>query len=121
MSNPDMPPQNLPASGRSIVSRKAAWMLVIIMTALLALALIAVVWGFFHQASLLMEGGTERKSPGGFEASALPIQLPPGSKILSSETAAGRLVLHIQTPQDEEIRIIDLSSGKLVQTIKTAK
>jgi hypothetical protein len=91
--------------------RRAAWILVIIMTALLALALIAVVWGFIRQGRLLLQG---RAQPA---ASAL--SLPPGARILSSSTEAGRLVLRLQTPQGEEIRIIDLASGRPVQTIKT--
>lgn len=91
--------------------RRAAWILVIIMTALLALALIAVVWGFIRQGRLLLQG---RAQPA---ASAL--SLPSGARIVSSSTEAGRLVLRLQTPQGEEIRIIDLASGRLVQTIKT--
>ncbi len=102
------PPNDRPAL------RRAAWILVIIMTALLALALIAVVWGFIRQGRLLLQGRDAREQPA---ASALA--LPPGAKILSSSTEAGRLVLRLQTPQGEEIRIIDLASGKPVQTIKT--
>jgi len=89
-------------------------MLVIIMTALLALALIAVVWGFIRQGRLLLESRAAREQP-----AAGALSLPPGAKIVSSSTEAGRLVLRLQTREGEEIRIIDLASGRLVQTIKT--
>jgi len=110
VSIPDMPPQtDRPAA------RRAAWILVIIMTALLALALIAVVWGFIRQGRILLVRRAAREQP-----AANALALPPGAKIVSSSTEAGRLVLRLQTPQGEEIRIIDLASGKLVQTIKTS-
>jgi hypothetical protein len=110
----DMPPQVSITEDRPVL-RRVAWILVIIMTALLALALIGVVWGFIRQGRILMEGRAARQAPpvpGG-------IALPPGAKIISSSTDAGRLVLRLQTPAGEEIRIIDLASGKPVQTIKT--
>ena len=99
-----MPPNDRPAL------RRAAWILVIIMTALLALALIAVVWGFIREGRLLIEGRA---------GAAGVLALPPGAKIVSSGTEGGRLVLRLQTREGEEVRIIDLASGKLVQTIKT--
>ena len=107
MSNPDLPP---PPTGYP-ASLRAAWILVIIMTALLALALIAVVWGFIRQGRILME----RRAP----AAASAMTLPAGAKIVSSSTEGGRLVLQLQTREGEEIRIIDIGTGKLVQTIKT--
>lgn len=107
-----MPPQNLVPSP---TLRRVAWGLVISMTLLLALALIAVVWGFLHQGSLYLKS---REQPAPVAGGMV---LPPGTTILSSSSAGGRLVLRLRTPQGEEIRIIDLASGKLVQTIKTAK
>ena len=83
------------------------------MSVLLALALIAVVLGFIHQTQKLLAGRTTPQAP------AQGLVLPPGAKIVSSSTEAGRLVLQLQTPQGEEVRIIDLGTGKLVQTIKT--
>ena len=91
------------------------------MTVLLALALIAVVWGFIRQGRILMRHRAVSEQP----AATTPapgggIVLPPGSKILSSSTEAGRLVLRLQTRTGEEVRIIDLRDGRLVQTIKTS-
>ena len=69
------------------------------MTMLLALALIAVVWGFIRQGRIMMQ---QRAAPGQPAATAAApaagggIVLPPGAKILSSSTEAGRLVLRLQ-------------------------
>ena len=115
LSNSDMPPQNPP----SPILRRAVWGLVIIMTVLLALALIAVVWGFIRQGRILLEHRTAERPAAAAPAEAGGIALPPGAKIISSSTEAGRLVLRLETPQGEEIRIIDLGTGRLVQTIKT--
>lgn len=116
MSKSDMPPQDLSVSDRP-ANYRAARVLVIIMSVLLALAFVGVVWGFIRQGRILMEGRAAQP------VAAVPatggIVLPPGAKIVSSSTAAGRLVLELQTPQGQEVRIIDLASGKLVQTIKT--
>jgi hypothetical protein len=112
-----MPPQN----PHRPALRRTAWVLVIIMTVLLALALIAVVWGFIRQGRILMQHRAASEQP----AATTPapgggIALPPGAKILSSSTDAGRLVLRLQTRTGEEVRIIDLRDGRLVQTIKTS-
>ena len=87
------------------------------MTVLLVLAFVAVVWGFLRQGRILLDG--RQQAPAA--AAGGGISLPPGARILSSSTDAGRLVLHLATPAGEEIEIIDLSSGRLVQTIKTQK
>lgn len=87
------------------------------MTALLALALIGVVLGFFRQSRILMEHRAAQ--PVASVPATGGIVLPPGAKIVSSSTEAGRLVLQLQTPQGAEVRIIDLGTGKQVQIIKT--
>jgi hypothetical protein len=97
--------------------RRAAWVLVIIMTALLALALIAVVWGFVRQSRILVE--RRAAQPAAAAPATGGMVLPPGAKIVSSSTDAGRLVLQLQTPQGQEVRIIDLATGKQVAAIKT--
>jgi len=92
--------------------------LVIIMSVLLALAFVGVVWGFIRQGRILMQGRAAQPAAATAPSTA-GIVLPPGAKIVSSSTEAGRLVLRLATPQGEEVRIIDLGTGKLVQTIKT--
>jgi len=109
-----MPPEVSTLPDRP-ASYRVARVLVIIMSVLLALAFVGVVWGFIRQGRILMEGRAAKPA-----AAEGGIALPPGAKILSSSTEAGRLVLRLQTPSGEEVRIIDLASGKLVQTIKTS-
>jgi hypothetical protein len=93
-------------------------MLVIIMSALLVLALIAVVWGMVRQTRILLGG---RQTAPAAAGTAARIVLAPGARIVSAQTEAGRLVLHLTTPAGEEVEIIDLASGKLIQQIKTPK
>jgi hypothetical protein len=113
-----MPPE-VSASPDRPANYGAARVLVIIMSVLVALAFVAVVWGFIRQSRILMESrATAAAQPVSAPAQG-GIVLPPGAKIVSSSTDAGRLVLRLQTPQGEEVRIIDLASGRQVQTIKT--
>jgi hypothetical protein len=89
---------------------KAAKLAVIILSALIILALIALVAG----AILKFQGGgrTLATPPGG------KFILPAGAKILSSDSQPGRLILHVQTGAGEEIDILDTSDGHLVNQIK---
>ena len=103
--------------------RRTAWILVISMSVLLALAFLGVVWGFMRQGRAMMEG---RPQP----AAQLPVArtgdalamltLAPGVRIVSAQTSNGRLVLHLTGPTGDEVQVMDLSSGQLVQQIKTA-
>jgi hypothetical protein len=103
-------------------SRRTAWVLVIIMSTLLVLALLGTVWGFVRQAHILI---TARATTGA-HATAAPaeaaatITLAPGSRIVSASTDAGKLVLHVATPTGGEVEIIDLATGKRTGQIKTA-
>ncbi len=104
-------------------NRRTAWILVIIMSALLVLALLGTIWGFMRQASILMgTKATENAQPAA-AASALPsavITLAPGARIVSATTEAGKLVLHVETPSGGEVEIIDLATGKQTGRVKTA-
>lgn len=104
-------------------SRRTAWVIVIIMSALFVLALLGVIWGFVRQSRVLMAARAEKAAaqvpagpPGG---AAAVITLAPGSRILSASTDAGRLVLHVATPSGGEVEIIDLVTGKLTAQVKT--
>lgn len=46
--------------------------------------------------------------------------LPPGAKILGTESQPGRLILHLRGPAGDEIAIVDTANGKLVSLIKTS-
>jgi hypothetical protein len=102
-------------------SRRTAWVIVIIMSTLLVLALLGTVWGFVRQAHILIAArataGAHATAPA--EAAAT-ITLAPGSRIVSASTDAGKLVLHVATPTGGEVEIIDLATGKRTGQIKTA-
>ena len=78
------------------------------------LGVIAVAIGFVRQYRLY------RAHQAGPSAAA-GVQLAPGAHILSATTDAGKLVLHVQTPQGAEVDIVDLASGKLVSRVKESK
>ncbi len=104
--------------------RRVAWILVISMSVLMALAFLGVVWGFMRQSRAMMDAKQAT-------ATALPAATPtgnalatltlaPGVRIVSAQTGNGRLVLHLTGPAGDEVQVIDLSTGALSQQIKTA-
>lgn len=113
-----MPSQDLPPQARP--GLRAAWVLVIIMSALLIVALLAVVWGFMRQAQVLL-AARHASEPAAASNPGATVVLQPGAHIVSAQTDAGRLVLRVVTPTGEEVEIIDLATGKLIQQIKTQK
>ena len=103
--------------------RRTAWILVITMSVLMALAFLGVVWGFMRQGRVMMEGRQEAAAtlPAARTGDALAtLTLAPGVRIVSAQTGNGRLVLHLTGPTGDEVQVIDLSSGQLSQQIKTA-
>lgn len=102
-------------------SRRTAWVIVIIMSTLLVLALLATIWGFVRQAHIFMSARAARVQPiaaAPADAAAV-ITLAPGARIVSAGTDAGKLVLHLATPTGGEVEIIDLATGKRTGQIKT--
>ena len=75
---------------------------------LLGLAVIALAAGFVRQYRLHQ---ADQNGP-------VSLQLAPGAHIVSANIEAGRLVLHVQTPQGGEVEIIDPASGKLLSQTK---
>ncbi len=100
-------------------SRRIAWIVVISMTVLVLLAIVAVVWGFVRQYRL-MAAAHPAVSVGAPDGAAAELMLAPGARILSASTAAGKLVLHVATPQGSEVDIIDLATTKLTGRVRTA-
>ena len=95
-------------------------MLVIIMTALLVLALSAVVWGFVKQARIFMAAKTGHAAANpAMAGAAATVTLVPGARIISASTDSGKLVVHVSTPSGGEVDIIDLATGKLTAQVKT--
>jgi hypothetical protein len=84
---------------------------VIILSALLVLALIALAAGMMRQYRLYRSGQPAATS-------AASVTLAPGSRIVSASTESGKLVLHVQTPRGGEVEIFDLSTGKLLTQVK---
>jgi flagellar basal body-associated protein FliL len=101
-------------------NRRTAWVLVIIMSALLILALLGAIWGFVRQARILMAANTTASVPAVAPAAAAVITLAPGARIVSATTDSGKLVLHVATPSGGEVEIIDLVTGKQTGQVKTA-
>lgn len=101
-------------------NRRTAWILVIIMSALLVLALLGTIWGFIRQARILMGGQTTENAQPATGAPAAIVTLAPGARIVSATTEAGKLVLHVDTPSGGEVEIIDLATGKQTGQVKTA-
>ena len=98
---------------RQSSAHKAAKLAVIILSALIILALIALVAG----AILKFKGGGVTLAP----QSGAKFVLPPGAKILSSDSQPGRLILHVRTVEGEEIDILDTSDGHLVSQVQAGK
>jgi len=104
-------------------SHRTAWVIVIIMTALLVLALLGAIWGFARQAHVFMAakaGSNAVSSAPAAAPAAAVITLAPGARIVSASTEAGKLVLHVATPSGGEVEIIDLATGKQTGQIKTS-
>ena len=118
----DMPVHQEVQSPPPETRSRAAWVLVIIMTALLVLALLGTIWGFVRQARIFMaaKAGPSAVSGAPAAAPAAVITLAPGARIVSATTEAGKLVLHVQTPAGAEVEIIDLATGKQTGQVKTA-
>ena len=103
-------------------SRRTAWVLVIIMTTLIVLALLGTIWGFVRQSRIVMaaRATANAESASAAAPAAAVITLAPGARIVSATTEAGKLVLHVDTPSGGEVEIIDLATGKQTGQIKTA-
>ena len=98
------------------MGRRTAWVIVIIMSALLVLALLGTIWGFVRQAGILMA-----HRAGAPTGAAATVTLAPGARIISATTDAGKLVLQVQTSSGGEVEIIDLASGKLTGQVKAGR
>ena len=106
----DMP---APVDPQNTLAYRGAKYAVIVLTALIILALIGLVAGTIMKLS--------RGSSRDLAASSGEVfQLPPGAKILASQTQPGRLILHVRSSEGEEFDIIDTNDGKLIGRVKTA-
>jgi hypothetical protein len=101
----DIEPENLEVSPL----HKGAKLAVIILSALIILALIA-----------LVVGGISTLSRGKAKPAAKPsiFTLAEGARVIAMDSQPGRLILHIRTATGEEIDILDTSDGHLVGQVK---
>jgi hypothetical protein len=98
---------------------RAAWVIVIIMSTLLVLALLGTIFGFLRQAHIFLSARSATHAAAAPDApAAATILLAPGARILSAQTASGKLVLHVATPSGSEVEIVDLATGKLTAQVK---
>jgi hypothetical protein len=105
---------NAPADPNNTTGLRAAKLAVIVLSALIILALIGLVGGFVYKLSHKPHPSPAAAAPGA------AILLPPGAKIISSETQPGRLIVHLQAPGGDEIDIYDIEDGALIAQIKSA-
>ena len=103
-----------PADPSKTLSYRMARLAVIVLSALIILALIGLVVGTVMKLS-----GRSTRVIGGSQNTAAFV-LPPGAKIVSSETEGGRVVLHVTSPAGEEIDILSTDDGHLIAQIKAA-
>lgn len=105
------PPYNAPTPENQTIAYKAAKWAVIVLSALIILAVIALVVGGIAKLG--------RKSPPA--ASATPtFQMPAGARLISMDSQPGRLILRVRDGAGEEIDIIDTQDGRLVGQVKFA-
>lgn len=102
-----------PADPRSTLGYRAARLAVIVLSALIILALIGLVVG-----AVLKLSGRSTHVLGGGASSGAVFALPPGARILYSETQPGRLILHVHSGEGDEIDIVSSEDGHLIAQIK---
>jgi len=98
----------VPAGPQNTLAYRGAKYAVIILSALIILALIALVVG----VAMKLSGRLSRPS-----ASGQTFVLPRGAKIVTTDVQPGRIVLHVRSPQGDEIDIIETDTGRLVSRI----
>ena len=107
------------ADPRSSGTYRAALAAVIILSVLLVAGLVAVAAGFVRQYRLYQARHPAPMAVTGTGAgAAASIILAPGAHIVSATSDAGKLILHVQTPQGAEVDVMDLGTGRLTAQVK---
>ena len=115
-----MPSQEEPQENPA--RRRIAWILVISMSLLLALAFLGLVWGFMRQGRVMMEA-KQAATPAPVAATAGPLAtltLAAGVRIVSAQAEGGRQVLHLTGPGGDEVQVLDMATGALTHQVRTA-
>jgi hypothetical protein len=103
------------AGSKSQGTYRAALAAVIILSVLMAAAIIALALGFVRQYRLYQQDQAPAAVTGDAAAS---LQLAPGAHIVPASTDAGKLVLQVTTPAGSEVDIFDLATGKRTAQVK---
>lgn len=98
-------------SGRGATYR-AALAAVIILSLLFVAGIVALIIGFMRQYQIYQNA--RHKVTAAPAAAPALIELEPGARIVSAQTAEGRLVLQLATPKGNQVEVLDLSTGKLL-------
>jgi hypothetical protein len=106
---------DIKAQGNGGGTYRAALAAVIILSALLAAAIVALAMGFVRQYRLYQQDQAPAAVTGEAAAS---LQLAPGAHIVSASTDGGKLVLQVTTPAGSEVDIFDLATGKRTGQVK---
>lgn len=107
-----------PVDEKQTLRYRTARLAVIILSALIILALVALAVGTVMQ----MTGHSTRIFGSGkpAPAAAPPAEafvLPPGATIVKTESQPGRLILHVHSAGGDEIDIVDTADGHLISRI----
>lgn len=110
-----------PVDEKQTLRYRTARLLVIILSALIILAVTALVVGGVMQLtghSTRIFGSGKPVTPGAVApVGAEAFTLPPGAKVVKTESQPGRLILHVHSAAGDEIDIVDTSDGHLVSRI----
>lgn len=110
-----MPPSYTgPVPEKETAAYRAARLAVIVLSALIVLAVIALIVGGI--AKLSGKSSSSTAGAGG----GTSFQLPPGARIVSMDSQPGRLILRVRDGDREEIDIFDTQNGRLVGQVKTS-
>jgi hypothetical protein len=100
-----------PVPEKETTAYKAAKIAVIVLSALIVLAVIALIVGGI--AKLSGKSAAPARAGGGTS-----YQLPPGARIVSMDSQPGRLILRVRDGEREEVDIFDIQNGQLVGQVK---
>lgn len=101
-----------PADPQNTLAYRGARFAVIILSALIILALIGLVVGVVMRLS-----GRQTFQSGGSQT----LVLPQGAVILATEVQPGRLILHVRSPEGDEIDIVNTDDGRLIGRVMSAR
>ena len=101
-----------PADPQSTLAYRGARLAVIVLSALIILALLGLVVGVVMKLS-----GRSTHLAGGGET----LVLPQNARILATEVQPGRLILHVRSPEGDEIDIVNTDDGRLIGRVMSAR